>query len=422
MDCDYGCDSLPERTTAAEEELEKPAASFQLPLGYLGQRYPILNAFADPERSADDLEAISKPQDLQAMANRLGKEIFTRLENIATVRDKIDELNIWQLPVLVGLVRTQTEADTDPFFSRVANEVVDYNKPGWLETIALLVLNIGALLLAGPTGGGSLVIAAGVNAAVAIEHTREYLLKKALAGTAFDRAKGLSMEDPSLFWLAVEWIGVGLDVGAAFKAVSTAVKAVEVATEAGDLAKRAKALDDLEKLGEEAGGKTKQAVEFAAEHLRTGGTEESALGKAAGLAEEEVGALKSAEDVAEKELEAGTASGRAVEESVVKNAKISRAGHIFSCASPCTWMREKYAALLGPEMIDEQPNLLRGRYLDLEEPAAKAAENVQLAEKAGKTAEEIAETKKAVNTLEIEIGAFDKELAKELGYGPGSKS
>lgn len=417
MACDYGCDSLPDRTEAAEERLKTAATAFQLTLGYLGGRYPILNAFADPDRNADDLEALSKPQDTQTMANRLGKEIFTRLDNIKTVREKIDDLNIWQLPVLVDLVRAQTGADTDLFFKRVADEAVDYNKPGWLESIALIVLNIGAIVLAGPTGGASLVLAAGVNAAVAIEHTKDYLLKKALAGTAFNRAKGLSTDDPSLFWLAVEWIGVGLDVGAAFKAVSTAVKTAEVAIEAGDTAKEAKAISELEALGKN-DPKTQELVSRAIAHLRSGAPEESAILEAAGIGEKDVEALSEAEQLAQKELAQGTAGGQAIEESVSANAKISRLGHIFSCSSPCIWMREKYASILGPETLDNQPNLFRQQFLDLEERAAKAAERVNLAEKAGKGAE-LAKAKKAAEALEKEIGAFDKQLVRELSYRTG---
>jgi hypothetical protein len=57
---------------------------------------------------------------------------------------------------------------------------------------------------------------------------------KALSGTAFDKANALSQEEPSLFWMAVEVVGVAVDAAAAFKAISSAVKAVKAVEEAGD--------------------------------------------------------------------------------------------------------------------------------------------------------------------------------------------
>src|SRR5208337_3883346 len=117
------------------------------------------------------------------------------------------EVNIWRLPTLIGLATRQTGADVDLLKKKWVDEQVEAEQPGLLEDVALLLLNIAALALAAPTGGASLVVAAGVNAIVAAQHVREYLMQEALAGTAFDKAHAISAEEPSLFWLAVEIVG-----------------------------------------------------------------------------------------------------------------------------------------------------------------------------------------------------------------------
>ncbi len=116
-------------------------------------------------------------------------------------------MNGWRLPDLIAITKRQTGIDEGTLWNKW--EVED-EKPGIWQDIALLV----------PTGGISLAVAAGVNAAVALQHVREYEMQKAPSGTAFDKAHALSQYDPSLFWLAVEIVGVALDVGAAYKAVS----------------------------------------------------------------------------------------------------------------------------------------------------------------------------------------------------------
>jgi hypothetical protein len=312
-------------------------------------------------------------------------------------------VNIWRLPTVIGLTWSQLSASNDPFHKRVIDEVVGAAQPGIWEAIALLVLNVGALLLAAPSGGATLAVAAGVNAVVAGEHVKEYLVQSALAGTAFDRAKGLSQDEPSFFWLAVELVGVGIDSVVAFKTIAEAAKAVQAAKEAGDAAKVAARMEELRQAARGAGGE--ELAQKVVAHLGEGGGADAEAMKALGVSEAEMKSLGKAGQMAEEEL------GAAGQSAASGGAKISKAGHIFSCASPCTWMREKFASLLGPDItLEGETTTLRQQYLAFEERAAAAAKQVELA----KGPEELAKAQEVADALEKEIGAFNTKLTREM--------
>ena len=58
----------------------------------------------------------------------------------------------------------------------------------------------------------------------------DYLLDKAVAGSDLRRAQALSQDDPSLLWLAMEIIGVGLDAATvvhAWKTLRPVVRAAQ---------------------------------------------------------------------------------------------------------------------------------------------------------------------------------------------------
>jgi hypothetical protein len=408
---------------AAEREHAARVDEYSLVLGYLGEQHPILKAFGDPGRDIDDLEELTKPQAATEMALMLGKEIVSRLRNIQKVREGLkdrDKVNIWRLPDLVEITKVRLGAETDPLKQQWIKNQVSVEKPGLLEPIALLIFNIAALLLAAPTGGISLAVAAGVNAAVAVQHVKDYMLQKALTGTSFDKAKALSQDEPSLFWLAVDIVGVAFDAAAAFKALSGTVKAIKAANEVRDTVKVATELEKLKAAAQQIGGE--DLWTRIAAHLGEAATEDRAALKALGLAEDEIKSLRTGVELSEQELKAGTLSGKAAE----GTGKVSRSGHIFSCASPCVWMREKYASILGPEVIVEgEAASLRKQFLALEEGAAKVAEEVRIAEANLQVAkqteraaaeEALKRAKSAAEVVEKNVAAFDAKLAKEVNY------
>src|SRR3712207_3400391 len=104
---------------------------------------------------------------------------------------------------------------------------------------SLLAIGLG-LIAAIPTAGASLVVVAGVTAAAVAsagiaayqtyQAVKEHQFQSALANTNMDKAKEISQEEPGLFWLALDIVGVIADVvaaGAAFKALRTAMSIVK---------------------------------------------------------------------------------------------------------------------------------------------------------------------------------------------------
>jgi hypothetical protein len=398
-------DELAEKEAAAEEKFQSKANTYDLTLGYLGRSYPILKALGDPKESADDLETVSENKAGPETATVIGAAIVERLHNIKKVRNNIDDpdkVDIWRLPALVGLASAAMSADTNPFYKRLVDEEVEAAKPGMFESIALLLFNIAAIALAGPTGGVSLAVAAGVNAVVTYEHIQDYQMQSALSGTAFDRAEALSQDKPSFFWLAVEIVGVALDVSAAFKTVSEAVEAVRIAKEAGDAAEIAAKTKTLEDVARAAGGE--ELVRKVLAHIGEHPGEDVEALQAIGLTTDEIKSLGKAASAAENELGAASASG----ELAAGGAKVSKAGHIFSCSSPCTWMREKYAALFSEGVTLEGDTIPAAkRFADFEQRAQDAADAVT----AATNPEELKQAQQAAKALEAEITAFDEKLA-----------
>src|SRR5262249_36717511 len=225
---------------AIGKEIEEKERAYNELRDYLSAKYPILASFSDLKTDPAVLAQLTQGPGPE-MAGVIAAQIADTLSKIQTSRDGLDEpgrVNVWRLPKMVGLTRAQLAVDGDAVKKSLVDERVSIEQPGILDGIALLVLNIAALLLAGPTGGLSLVAAAGVNAYLAYEHVQDYIVQDAMAGSAFHQAQAISQDEPSLFWLAVEIIGVGIDVvtamatvAKAFRALAPLVKVAETAEE-----------------------------------------------------------------------------------------------------------------------------------------------------------------------------------------------
>lgn len=414
MDCP-GSTEYAKRRQETEEKFKKKKDAYDLMRGYLSDQYPVLGAFSDPEKSVSDLKKLVSQTAGPEMAALLGKQIVDRLVNIAKVRDGLNnsgEVNIWRLPDLVRMTGEMMGLSSKPVWDKWVTEKVKDEQPGIFWSIALAVLNIAALIAAPVTGGVSLAIAAGVNTVVAIQHIKEYEMQKALGGTAFDKANALSQEEPSLFWLAVEVVGVAVDAAAAFKAISSAVKAVKAVEEAGDAVRVVQKTEELKNVARSYGGE-KLAARVVAGLGEGAGAEAKAL-KALEVTGEESKLLEAGARAAEQELEAGVVAGRVAGEG---GTKISRAGHIFVCHSPCEYMLSKYSELLGPEItLEREATSLKSQYKVLEEEASKAAEAVRTA-----PPEKLAEAREAAAAVERKVAAFDEKLARETSYSQAQK-
>jgi hypothetical protein len=351
--------------------------------------YPVLAAVSELNESISELEVIAKIGAGDKTAQIIDVRIADTLKNISEVEANLDdesEVNIWRLPPIVDATSAQLGAQADAFKKRIVADKIEHEKPGILGDIALLILNIAAIALAPATGGISLGVAAGVNVVAAGFEIQEYMMKKALAGTDFDKARALSQEDPSLIWLAISIVGTVFDIKGATSAIKTfrtltplakvaegaeSVREAEIAIEALGIAARR---EGGEQLGEQL------AKSVITNVRRTRGGESLAL-EAAGASMAERKALEAATRATKKE--AADLIG-AAKRSASSNVNISKKGNIFSCTNPCALFREKYAAALAKDPVLEKE--LAG----LEKRALEAAaETKRSGPRAGKLVERV---------------------------------
>jgi hypothetical protein len=369
-------------------------------------QYPIIDRAADLETGSwSALNEIANSKSPADLATTLGERIADNLSDIDRTRDGIGNghVNLWRRKPLVDLTKAQLETANNPAYNRVVDDKFKHEQPNVidavLEGIALLTLNIAAIVLAPATLGISLGVAAAVNVGLAAKHTVDYLYDKSLAGSDLRRAQALSADEPSLFWLAVEIVGAVVDVGTAVAAMKTL----------GPLAKAAQAAKEGKVAAE-----TTEAIQAAARNLgkpelaerilaKAGKAEQAAL-EAAGASADEIKALTKVSTAIEKE--AGETVGASVRTAAQTEVKFSKAGHLFSCSSPCIVLREKYADILAKD------NQFYDRLVKLEQDAAKAA-------KARETATAAKDTK-AIAEAEKEISRI-KTAAKELEDGINAK-
>ena len=309
-------------------------------------KFPLLAALGnDEDFKRSELEDLTKgAAGNNAKATQvIVDQIVEKLANINKVKAELElkkggDVNIWRVPKLVNATRDALGAAPGTLHGRMVDDKVKDEQPSALTGILIGLLQIGLVLLAPFTGGLSLLPAAAIGVGTAYSHYKEYELQSALHGTDFGAA-ALSAEEPSLFWLAVDIVGAGFDVGAAAGAAVRIFRA---------LAPAAKALREAEAGGEAILKFERQAAELGGEALaRTVGRDARAMGGASrevGITAEEASKFeKAAADVAEKELpksapKAATLAGG--------EAKVSPSGTIWSCNSPCAMMRERYLGLL----------------------------------------------------------------------------
>lgn len=338
-----------ERLNAANDKLKHVNEDYLKLRAAMSARYPALAAFSDPEGGNSDLETLADKGAGSNMAALIGERVAKQRERIATVRANIDdksEINLWRQEKVVGLTRIQTEANSTPWKSKLVDETVQDEAPGILFDLAVAVLNIVALLAAGPTGGASLVVAAGVNAAVAAQHVEDYLMQEALSGTAFDKAQAISQEEPSLFWLAVEIVGVFADAATAASAMIKTFRTLKGPVLLVKAAHTAEEVEEAERVLRAAAqdlGKGEEATErIVANAKAMRGGDEEAL-RLAGLNTEEVSEFAKVGEIAPEERIGAEVSGEA------GKVNLSKHGDLYTCASPCSVLRDKYATVLAAD-------------------------------------------------------------------------
>lgn len=223
------------RYRALGEDLRQAQADHNQLRMALEPDFPILAAYAEPGWSNDNaLESIAAGAEVpagrttSAAARVLSETIYEHLHNIQVTRARIvdEPETIWRLERIVAMTRQALGLQEGTFASALIAARADEAEAdqAFVDTVlAALAIGFG-LLAALPTGGSSLlagIAVAGsaaslaVNTGIAARSAQRYQFEAAAAGSDFDQARALAAEDPSLFWLAVDIVGAGLELGAA---------------------------------------------------------------------------------------------------------------------------------------------------------------------------------------------------------------
>jgi hypothetical protein len=205
--------------------------------------FPILASFAGyKSRSPDALRAVRRR--LEAVGRSVADEhavemvagdAFEKLRHIAEVEAALKDksLNIWAADNVVALTKKEFGIAKGSLEDRIIDQQVrDDASEKNLRNMLFSAFALALGLLAAPlVAGGALVagVVAGaggvaVSAGMTIEHLQEYQLGEAANATDFDKARVLSSDEPSLFWLALDIISTLIDVGGTARAATTVAR------------------------------------------------------------------------------------------------------------------------------------------------------------------------------------------------------
>lgn len=355
------------------EEIDLKRQEYNLARAEAESQFPVLAAFAQANDAAA-LESIAGGAGGSAAAT-INEVLSEKLENIKKVRGELaeDPALIWKLdPVLeatlVGMGYTRQSIQSG--FITARKDAIERDRSLIEIGLGLIALGLG-IIAAIPTGGLSLVAAAGVAAAglgaagisgyLAFEHLQEYQFLHAAAGSDFDKARAISSEDPSLFWVALDIVGVVFDFAAAkaaFSGLSKSARALRNATEATIEAERAAVRTAAREAGHP---ELAERIIASAERGRMAESAEATLSREVEEAME--GARREfslADDVGEGRLAQTTEPGSTHGVSALPN------GTFAVCSDPCHFMRGFFATELA---ADPQ---LEARLAELERRSARA--------------------------------------------------
>jgi hypothetical protein len=200
---------------------------YQATVRAYGTQFPILLA------SGIDYRAVANASDYDLHLMISGQAAET-LANISKSREHIKErrLEFWDLGPVIAKVKEHYGIEPGSYVEQIIErERQSRARSSLIANIALAVLAIGLGLVAVFATGGVALVALGAGAVVssaqAVEHVVDYQVQKAARGSAFDVARAISADDPSLFWLAVDIAAAVLDLGAAAKAFRTMARVAE---------------------------------------------------------------------------------------------------------------------------------------------------------------------------------------------------
>jgi len=226
-------------------------------------QYPILAAYGDID-NPEGLAEIAKGAG--SAATTIGPLIDEKLANIEKVEKGVGKI-IWKNELIIKGTKAQMGLAAGSLDEKLVEEYKsDKESDELLANLAVGIIAIALGLIAAiPTGGASMAAAAATTAAAAggaaismvqaVKAVEQYQLEKAATGTDVDKAKAISQEEPSMFWLALDIVGAVVDIHgalAAFKTLKQQVRAVmmmrSLAKEGEEAMKSAEMVAELDKL------------------------------------------------------------------------------------------------------------------------------------------------------------------------------
>jgi hypothetical protein len=226
--------------------------------------YPVIASYTSGD--SIDLAGLERLANAPSAA-QIGEDAYEKLSNIRTVRERLadDPSSVYKLPQLLDLARARYHvAPGSPRDAEIRRRVAEVEDDGFWRSIGIMAVSIGLGLLAAiPTAGlsmgatvavvGAEVAALALDAYLLYDSVRDYEVGHALTDTDFDRARALSRDEPSLFWLAVDLVGTAVGVAGAahtFRTVAQVRRAALATRSAGDLAEQLAELRRLREAGE----------------------------------------------------------------------------------------------------------------------------------------------------------------------------
>lgn len=219
--------------------------------------HPVLASFRGQHGQAAldmvDLGALDSGQSAAQMKDVLAS-VLPKAADIYRIYARIQsgDLSPLTLPPVVAMTKAAMLVPEGSIRAGKVKDMVEEARDTKVSTyIAEGLLALIALALVIPTGGASLgipiaLVGVGLSATTAYEDWQTYKQDKMLANSALDRAKALSVADPSLVPFIFDLITLGLDGAALLKAVRELValrNAVRAGEDASEIDKAVKQLD-----------------------------------------------------------------------------------------------------------------------------------------------------------------------------------
>ena len=200
------------------ENLELKMLEYEQVRSIYGIRFPVLLS-----QGYEPGKFESSPRD--QLATLTAEPLQEIIDNIEDVRDAIreDEFKVWELRDVINLAMLQMEVADKPIYVNAVRSLIE-SKQGD-DTIGSLFLTATALIttvVAGAlTGGvGVPVVAAAWGTYFLSESLSEYFRESAAENVAMNPdVRDISLNEPTLLWVALDIAFLGYDIGPAIRAV-----------------------------------------------------------------------------------------------------------------------------------------------------------------------------------------------------------